>query len=94
MWYMWVRCMSLEYLRKSRDVCDLIDLSQEVIGSCVIIHIFHQSNFKIPDHLESNLINCSICPKVLKSVFQFTVLLYFESSSKTTEVPESCGFKF
>ena len=61
---------SLWVLRKSRDVCHLIDHSQKVIGSCVMIQIFHQSNFRIPDHLESKLINCSNCPKVLKSVFQ------------------------
>lgn len=85
---------SLTVLRKSRDVCDLIDHPQEVIGSCVIIQIFHQSDFRIPNHLESKLINWSNCPKVLKSVFQFTVLLYFESLSKTTEVPKPCGFKF
>ena len=98
---------SLWVLRKSGDVCDLINHSQKVIGSCVMIQIFHQSNFRIPDHLESKLINCSNCPKVLKSVFQFTVLLYFESSSKTTlcfvlklqywgtslsEVPQYCSF--
>ena len=83
---------SLWVLRKSRDVCDLIDHSQRVIGSCVMIQIFHQGNFRIPEHLESKLINCSNCPKVLKSVFQFTVLLYFESSSKTSEVPQYCSF--
>ena len=83
---------STSVLRKSRDLCDLIDHPQEVIGSWVIMQIFHQSNFRIPDLLELKLINCSNCPKVLKSVLQFTFLLYFESSSKTTEVPRSCSF--